>query len=136
MTLQLFGTAIRCTGFDEKCDRSVLRLRGPNDSPGQTTSDFALVRTPEDFGRAKDRNWQSFFVVGEELSDSVRELNGRAIVVSPQFNYLARGRHRWPSTPRWAISNALSQEFKAQFLFSYRKVQQLLSYVLPAAEGC
>jgi His-Xaa-Ser system radical SAM maturase HxsC len=91
MTLQLFGTAIRCAGFDESCDRSVLRLRGPNDSPGQTTSDFVLVRTAEDFERAKDRDWQSFFVVGEELSHLVRELNGRAIVVSPQFNYLAEG---------------------------------------------
>lgn len=82
MTLQLFGTAIHCRGVDESRDRSVVRLRGPDDPQNETVSDFALIRTSEDFERAKGRNWQSFFAIGEEVGSLVSEADGRAIVVS------------------------------------------------------
>ena len=91
MTLQLFGTAIHCRGVDERQDRSVVRLREPHDSQQETVADFALVRTFEDFECAKRRNWQSFFVIGEEVASLVGQPDGRTIVVSSQFDYLAEG---------------------------------------------
>jgi hypothetical protein len=91
MKLQLFGTAIHCVGFDESLDRSVVRLRGLDNSPSQTASDFVLVRSLEDFECAKSRNWQSFFVIGEEHARFVSETNERVIVVSPQFDYVGNG---------------------------------------------
>jgi His-Xaa-Ser system radical SAM maturase HxsC len=91
MTLQLSGTAARCIGFDESPDRSVVRLRALDEPRSQAEPDFALVRTLADFERAKGLDWQSLFVIGEELGCLAHEATDRVIVVPSQFKYLAEG---------------------------------------------
>lgn len=91
MTLQLFGTAINCTGLSESRDRSVIRLREPQDVQNENPSDFAIVRTGKDVEQATARDWKSFFAIGEERGRLVSELRSRSVVVSSEFDYLAGG---------------------------------------------
>lgn len=90
MTLQLFGAATSMIGFDGSRDRSVVRLKNPDETQ-EAVSDFAVVRTSEDFEHAKRRNWQAFFVISADIGDLVARSADRAIVVAPQFDYLATG---------------------------------------------
>jgi len=93
MTLQLFGTATHCVGLNSGRDRSVIRLRTLENCPGETASDFAVVRTPTEFDRAKSANWKSFFFIGDETGECLLEpeIGRRIISVSSQFDYLADG---------------------------------------------
>jgi His-Xaa-Ser system radical SAM maturase HxsC len=91
MTLKLFGTASQCIGFDEREERSVVRLRGVDDTANVTAADFALVRTSDDLDRARTLNWKSLFVVSDELRFSERNTIGRAIAVSRDFSYIGDG---------------------------------------------
>ena len=90
MTLQLFGTATHCVGLNGGSDRSVIRLRTLESRPSEAASDFAVVRTPAEFERAKRASWNSiFFIGGECLSEPA--IGGRMIHVPPRFDYLSDG---------------------------------------------
>ena len=93
MTLQLFGTATRCIGLNDNGDRSVIRLRNLESRPNQTASDFAVVRTPAEFHRAKSADWNSIFFIGEATDECLwePEIGGRVISVPSQFEYLSDG---------------------------------------------
>jgi hypothetical protein len=93
MTLQLFGTATHSVGLSGGGDRSVIRLRTLEDRPSETASDFAIVRTPAEFERAKGANWNSIFVIGDETGECPLEpaIGGRIISVPCQFDYLSDG---------------------------------------------
>src|ERR1700724_1127435 len=93
MTLQLFGTATLCVGLGRGSDRSVVRLRSVESRPIQTSSDFALVRTSEEFQFAKAANWKGIFFIGEEIGEGLLkpEDDARIISVGSQFNYLSDG---------------------------------------------
>jgi hypothetical protein len=93
MTLQLFGTATHCVGLNDDSDRSVIRLRALENRVGATTSDFAVVRTPAEFDRAKNVNWQSIVFIGEEADECLLgpESGRRVISVPSQFDYLSDG---------------------------------------------
>jgi hypothetical protein len=72
MTLQLFGTATHCVGLSGGSDRSVIRLRTLENRPSETASDFAIVRTPAEFERAKGANWNSIFFIGDETGECLK----------------------------------------------------------------
>jgi His-Xaa-Ser system radical SAM maturase HxsC len=93
MTLQLFGTATHCAGLRGGNDRSVIRLRTLDGWPGETASDFAIVRTRAEFDRAKNANWNSIFFIGDELGECLLEPanGGQMISVPCQFDYLSDG---------------------------------------------
>jgi His-Xaa-Ser system radical SAM maturase HxsC len=93
MTLQLFGTATHCVGLNDDSDRSVIRLRALENRAGETASDFAVVRTPAEFDRAKNANWKSVFFIGEERGECLLgpESAVRVISVPAQFDYLSDG---------------------------------------------
>lgn len=93
MTLQLFGTATHCLGLNDDTDRSVIRLRTLETGPGEAASDFAVVRTPAEFDRAKGANWNSIFFIGEETGECLLEpaIGRRVISVPSQFDYLSDG---------------------------------------------
>jgi His-Xaa-Ser system radical SAM maturase HxsC len=92
MTLQLFGTATHCLGLNGG-GRSVIRLRTLESRPNETESDFAIVRTPAEFERAQDANWNSIFLIGEKANECLLEpaIVGRLISVPSQFDYLSDG---------------------------------------------
>jgi His-Xaa-Ser system radical SAM maturase HxsC len=91
--LQLFGTATHCVGLRDGSDRSVIRLRKLENGPSQTASDFAVVRTPSQFDRAKTSGWKAIFSIGEEAGECLlgTEIDGRVISVPSQFDYLSDG---------------------------------------------
>lgn len=93
MTLQLFGTATHCIGLNVDSDRSVIRLRTLESRPNQTASDFAVVRTPAEFDRAKSTDWNSIFFIGGETGKCLvgPEIGSRVISVPSQFDYLSDG---------------------------------------------
>ncbi len=93
MTLQLFGTATHLIGLRGGSDRSVIRLRTLENRPNETPSDFAVVRTPAEFGRAKSADWNSIFFIGEETGTCLLEprIGSRIISVPSQFDYLSDG---------------------------------------------
>jgi His-Xaa-Ser system radical SAM maturase HxsC len=93
MTLQLFGTATHCVGLSGGSDRSVIRLRTLENRPSETASDFAIVRTPAEFERARGANWNSIVFIGDETGECLLEpaIGGRIISVSSQFDYLSDG---------------------------------------------
>lgn len=88
MKLQLAGTANSCTGLSDSRGRSVVRLRRPDEVGEQV--DHALIRSAEDFDRAKSFGWRSVFVVGDDFSRPLHCFE-RAIVVGHEFNYLDEG---------------------------------------------
>ena len=93
MTLQLFGTATHCVGLNDDSDRSVIRLRTLESHPNETSSDFAIVRTPAEFVRAMSVDWKSIFFIGEDIGECLvgPELDKRVISVPSQFDYLSDG---------------------------------------------
>jgi His-Xaa-Ser system radical SAM maturase HxsC len=93
MTLQLFGTAIHCVGLNSGSDRSVVRLKALEDRAAENASDFAIVRTPEDFERAKSAGWRSIFFIGELPGEHrlESEIDRKIISVPAQFDYLSDG---------------------------------------------
>ena len=63
MTLPLYGTASRSAGFGPGKTRSIVRLRSVDSCDERLPSDFALVKTPDQFGAAVEANWRAIFVV-------------------------------------------------------------------------
>lgn len=89
--LQLSGTAVDCRGLDPRRQRSVVRLNRPDHSATGNHFDFALIRTIEEFDRARSLNWRSVLGVGDGLAPILAEGSERSIVLPSQFDYLADG---------------------------------------------
>ena len=93
MTLPLYGTASLSTGFQSDKARSVLRLRWVEVGAERHASDFALVRTPDQFGRAIESGWQSILVVSDSSVPShfPKAPDCRVVAVPQKYDYLADG---------------------------------------------
>jgi His-Xaa-Ser system radical SAM maturase HxsC len=93
MTLPLYGTASLSAAFGSDKARSVIRLRSVESCAERHPSDFALVRTPGQFRRAIQANWQSIFVVFNESAESHLPGNfaGKFVAVSARYDYLGDG---------------------------------------------
>jgi His-Xaa-Ser system radical SAM maturase HxsC len=93
MTLPLYGTASRSAGFGPDKTRSVVRLRSVDSTAERHPSDFALVKTSDQFGRAVEANWRAIFIVSDGASEShFPDADERKLIaVSPKYEYLADG---------------------------------------------
>jgi His-Xaa-Ser system radical SAM maturase HxsC len=92
MTLPLYGTASLGSGFGSDKARSAIRLRAVESRAERHADDFALVKTPDQLARAIEVDWQSIFVVSNDLIEKNSTLSlGRQIVVPRKFDYLGDG---------------------------------------------
>ena len=93
MILPLYGTASYCSGFDRDRVRSSIRLRAVESTAERHSSDFALTKTPDQFERAAQNNWQSiFFVTGDSIDLPHLDYPERRLVIVPsRYSYLDDG---------------------------------------------
>jgi His-Xaa-Ser system radical SAM maturase HxsC len=91
MTLPLYGTASRSTGFSSDKPRSVIRLRSVDSAGERQVADFALARASDDIRRAAEAGWSSILVVSDGAIDLPGTFAGRFVTVTPKYNYLADG---------------------------------------------
>ena len=91
MTLPLYGTALRSSGFCSNSVRSVVRLRSVDSAAERHAADFALARTPVEVRSAVEADWQSILVISDGSVDLLATFGGRLVVVPPKYDYLADG---------------------------------------------
>ena len=93
MTLPLYGTAVSCAGIPADANRSVIRLRSFDRSDERGPSDFALVKSAEQFEHAIGAGWQSIVHISDQPieSDHFAGLGRRQITVPVRYVYLEDG---------------------------------------------